>query len=594
MKSELLFPFDAEYLMSNKRRIKKDLLNEGKSFISKKVAILGGSTTAALKDMLDLFLLNQGIKADFYVSEYNRYYEDAVFSNEELDLFQPDIVYIFTTSKNLEEIPPVFSDADSEKLWVDSTHNKYQTIWDKLYERFSCIIIQNNVELPEYRLLGNYDMVHYAGVTNMISCLNVWISEQIRQRDYLYLCDLQFISADFGLSKWYDTISWYMYKYAFCMEAFPVVAFNVANIIKAIYGKNKKGLVLDLDNTLWGGVIGDDGQEGIVLGNEIPLGQAYMDFQKYLKRQKEIGILLNINSKNDPENATLGLLHPQSVLKKEDFVVVKANWESKDCNHIEIATEINISPESLVFVDDNPAERLIVSEQVKGVCAPDIGKITDYVHVLDRNGFFESVSLSIDDAKRNEMYQENVRRTKLQSTFRDYGEYLKALDMHATIKPFEKVYMSRIAQLTNKSNQFNLTTRRYTLSEIEDMAKHTDEYITLYGSLRDKFGDNGVVSVIIGHVEGGICEIILWLMSCRVLKRDMECAMMDRMVEICKEQKVREIVGVYIPTNKNMMVESFYRERGFSFVSDNNGSTTWKLSIDDSYISQNHYIEIGD
>lgn len=590
---ELEYPFDSNYVLSNKRRIKKELLSLSDNFIEKKIAILGGSTTNAVKDTLEIFLLNQGIKASFYESEYNQYYEDAIFSNESLDEFNPDIVYIFTTVKNIMDFPSASCCEEEMNAWINSVKEKYISMWNALRERISCVIIQNNFELPEYRLMGNYDAVNIHGATNIVQKLNYWMAGEVRNRDNLYLCDINYISSDLGLKNWYDTTAWYMYKYALSLDSMVNLSFNISNIIKALYGKNKKGYVLDLDNTLWGGVIGEDGQEGIALGPELPLGQAYCDFQCYLKKHKEMGVILNINSKNDWNNALLGLNHPNGILKQEDFIVIKANWEPKDINFVNIAETLNIFPDSLVFVDDNPAERLIVSAQIQGVTTPEIGKVTDYIRILDHSGYFEVVSLSSDDEKRNEMYKENVARIQLQTKFSNYGEYLKNLKMKANIVPFDKTFFSRIAQLTNKSNQFNLTTRRYSQPEIEQIAQMEDR-ITLCGKLEDRFGDNGIVSLVIGEVTDEKCEIQLWLMSCRVLKRDMECAMMDCLVEECKKRSIKKLVGIYIPTEKNEMVASFYRERGFSFLCEEGGKTKWELDLSQKYIKQNKYIEIGE
>ena len=253
---------------------------------------------------------------------------------------------------------------------------------------------------------------------------------------------------------------------------------------------------------------------------------------------------------------------------------------------------LTILPESLVFVDDNPAERHIVREQVKGVRAPEIGTVHEYIGVIDRSGFFETTMLSKDDLKRNEMYIENRKRQKLQESFADYHDYLLSLEMKAVIRPFEPVYMARIAQLTNKSNQFNLTTRRYTQAEIETVSAD-GAYITMYGKLADRFGDNGVVSVVIGHVLEGVCHIDLWIMSCRVLKRDMEFAMMDTLVKKCKGRGVGTIRGYYYPTAKNGMVKTFYATQGFGKVSeDSTGNSEWVYMIPDPYMDKTDVIEI--
>ncbi len=347
-----------------------------------------------------------------------------------------------------------------------------------------------------------------------------------------------------------------------------------------------------MDNTCWGGVIGDDGVDNIELGPEVSEGYAYSEFQKYIKEHKKLGIILNINSKNDPENAIAGLMHPNSEFKPEDFAVMKVNWNPKDQNYLEIAEELNLLPESLVFVDDNPAEREIVRKQIPGVCAPDIGSPEQYISILSHSGFFEPTEISDDDLKRNVMYEENAKRLQLQKTFENYREYLLSLEMVAVIKPFEAVYMARIAQLTNKSNQFNLTTRRYTQAEIEKLSADKN-YITLYGKLQDKFGDNGVVSVVIGKIVKDELHIDLWLMSCRILKRDMEFAMMDVLAETALKRKINVIKGYYYPTAKNKMVEHFYGMQGFEKISeDASGNTEWLLDLTHQYIQKNTVIKV--
>jgi FkbH-like protein len=310
-----------------------------------------------------------------------------------------------------------------------------------------------------------------------------------------------------------------------------------------------------------------------------------------VKEQEQLGVILNIDSKNDEANAFAGLNHPDSELHRDDFVCIKANWEPKDRNFREIAGETNLLPESLLFVDDNPAERHIVTEQLPGVVAPEIGEVHQYIQNIDRGGYFEVTAFSADDAKRGEMYKENAKRAELQASFENYRDYLLSLKMKGVIRAFEPVYMARIAQLTNKSNQFNLTTRRYTQAEIEEIAGNAD-YITLYGKLIDRFGDNGVVSVVIGHKVGDECRIDLWIMSCRVLKRDMEFAMMDTLVEKCHEAGLNTIRGFYYPTAKNAMVKDFYALQGFTKVSeDEKGNSEWRLDVE-GYVRKNAVIEV--
>ena len=588
---ELLYPFDPNYILENKRKIKKQLLEEGTSFIEKNIAILGGSTTAAIKQIMELFLLNNGIKANFYESEYNKYYEDAMFDNRELEEFKPDLIYVCTTNRNIVEYPLLEDSEETVNSLIDKEYKKFVGIWKSIKDRYSCPIIQNNFELPSYRLMGNKEVSDIHGKVYYINRLNLLFSSYARTNDNFYICDINYISADYGLKNWSDPFYFHMYKYAMNVNAIPYLSFNVANIIKSIFGKNKKGFVLDLDNTLWGGVIGDDGVDGIKIGPEESEGQFYSEFQRYIKEHKQLGIVLNVNSKNEYENAIAGLKHPDSELTEDDFVVIKANWDSKDRNFIDIAKELNVLPESLVFVDDNPAERHIVTEQLKNVCAPELDVTQHFIEYIDRNGFFEVTTLSKDDLNRNEMYKQNLERAKAEGSFSNYKDYLISLDMKGIIKSFESIYYERISQLSNKSNQYNLTTRRFTVSDIENMA-NDDSYITLYGKLLDRFGDNGLVSVAIGHTNNDVCDIDLWIMSCRVLKRDLEYAMMDEFVKKCKERNIKEIRGYYYPTAKNMMVKDFYSLHGFSKIDeDSDGNSVWSLLVDD-YENKKEVIEV--
>ena len=321
------------------------------------------------------------------------------------------------------------------------------------------------------------------------------------------------------------------------------------------------------------------------------MGQVFAEFQSYVKLLKDYGVMLNVASKNEEENALAGLNHPAGVLRPDDFLLIKANWEPKSINIEQIAKQLNILPDSLVFADDNPAEREIVRQQTAGVTAPEIGRPEDYIRVLDRGGYFEVTSLSDDDRKRNEMYQANLKREQQQASFADYAEYLRSLEMRGVIRAFEPVYMGRIAQLTNKSNQFNLTTQRFTQAQIEQMAADK-KYITLYGKLEDKFGDNGVVSVVIAEKDGKSAHIRLWLMSCRVLKRDMELAMLDGLAGRCLAEGIETLYGYYYPTAKNNMVREFYGQLGFEkLAEDKEGNAEWKLSLA-GYENKNHVIEV--
>ena len=588
---ELEYPFDSSFILSNKKVLKKQLLNSDTKFLEKRIAILGGSTTDNIKNILELFLLNYGIKPIFYESEFTKYYADSLFGNEELDNFNPDIIYIHTTNRNINFYPEVSDSVDEVNIKLENEYNRFVNMWNTLSNKFNAIIIQNNFELLFYRLLGNMDIVDYRGKNNFINKLNNKFYEYASNNPNFFINDINYVSSCYGLDKWSNQFYWYMYKYALDLNAIPDLAFNIAKIIKAIYGKNKKSLVFDLDNTLWGGIVGDDGVSELKIGPDLSSGQVFYEFQKYAKDNKDLGVILNVISKNEYENAIAGLNHPEGVLKPDDFIIIKANWEPKSLNITSLASELELGADSFVFVDDNPAERKIVGDYVKNIAVPDIGNPEDYIRVLDKNGYFECIKISNEDMNKSKMYKDNIKRNELISSFSNYEDYLLSLNMKADVKSFKDIYLERIAQLTNKSNQFNLTTKRYSDADIKYVYE-SDDYIKLYGKLEDIFGDNGVISVVIGNIKEDVLDIDLWIMSCRVLKRNMEYAMMDELVSRCVNKGIKRINGYYYPTAKNKMVLDFYEGLGFTLDNiDSDGNKFYHLDVD-NYKKLNNIIEV--
>lgn len=595
---QLEYPYDSDYILRKKKAIRRELLaREGVPYVEKKIAILGGSTTSDIKLILELFLLNYGIKPEFFESEYNKFYEDAVFGNPELDEFAPDLVFVHTTTRNIARYPNVTDTPDQIDALIDETCARFEQVWQALSERFKCTIIQNNFEQPYFRLLGNSDFANIHGRVNFINRLNARFCAHAQSHQNFFINDINYVSSVYGIKKWADPGDWYRYKYALSVSAIPDFAFNLAHIIKAVYGKNKKAFALDMDNTLWGGIVGDDGPENIRIGHEDAESELFTEFQQYIKAHKDLGILLTVASKNDEENALAGLARPDSTLKKDDFLIIKANWDNKDLNIANTAREINIGSDSFVFVDDNPVERALVENQIAGISVPEVGAPETYIDILDSNAFFEVTGISEEDIKRGDMYKANMERAKATAQFTNYDEYLKSLEMNAEIKPFAPVYMARIAELTNKSNQFNLTTKRCSQADIEKIASDS-KFITLYGRLEDKFGDNGVVAVTFGHEEDygedKFFHIDLWLMSCRVLKRGMEFAMMDELIKEAKSRNITKIKGYYLPTAKNKMVKDFYALQGFEKIREMaDGTSEWLLDLNEPHKSGNVAIKVN-
>lgn len=587
------YPYDNDFLLRKQKSIRRALLaRENMAYIEKRVAILNGSTIDDIKNILELFLLEAGIFPKFYQSEYNKYYEDAVFGNEVLDTFQPDMIIVFTSVVNLTERPALGDDRATVERKLAAEYKRFTQIWEALAKRYQAIIVQNNMEFPCHMPLGNLETVAPYGMITFIESLNRRFSEYAAGHENFYLHDLRSLAARIGLSQWHHRFQYHAYKFGMAYDAMPEVALGLAKIIKGLLGKNKKCLVLDLDHTLWGGVIGEDGVDGLQIGHETPAAEAYTEFQQYVRGLRERGIILAVCSKNDESIAQSGFSHPDSVLKLTDFVSFHANWKPKNINIKEIAAEINIGTDSMVFLDDNPAERQIVRDTMPEVAVPEIDPVdvSSFIRAIEGAGYFEPVTISDDDLKRHGTYMENKQRKDLENTMKSYDDFLASLSMVAEIGPFLPIYFDRIAQLTNKTNQFNLTTQRYTRADIERIAADS-RYITLYGRLSDKFGDNGLVSVIIGELFDDELHIRLWLMSCRVLKRGMEQVMMDALAKYAKAAGAMNLIGYYYQTAKNKMVADLYKEFGFSLKGEEGENTIWVLPLE-AYKPQGKFIEV--
>lgn len=582
--------FDPALVLQQKRRIKRELLQKP-GLIPKKVALMSGSTIGEIKNILELFLLANGIQPEFYEGGYSLFFENLVFDDGSLKAFAPDFIFIHTSQRNIKLWPEAEDDAAACEEKLNAEFARFEQA-AKAALGFGCPVVLNNFDLPLYRVMGNREGVDVHGRVRFVRKLNEKLAALAEATPNLYINDLAYLQALYGMDRFSDPTAWYAYKYAVSLECLPYLCQSVANIIKSLLGKNKKALALDLDNTLWGGVIGDDGAEGIVMGSETPAGMAYAEFQGYLKALGKLGILLNVCSKNEESIARAGFERADSVLKADDFLCFKANWDPKHLNIAAMAKEINILPESFVFVDDNPAEREIVRRELPMVTVPELSCPEEYIAAIDRAGYFEVTTLSADDKKRAEMYKQNAQRAQLEQSFGNYDDYLKSLDMVCEIGAFDAPHAERITQLINKTNQFNLTTRRYTAAEVESLLGN-DEYITQYGRLVDKFGDNGLVTAMIGHKQGDVLEMDLWIMSCRTFKRRLEHAMFDELVRRAAEAGVKTIVGHYYPTAKNLLVKDFYATIGFvKTAEDEAGNCTFEFTGFEGYQPQCGVMEI--
>jgi FkbH-like protein len=587
----LNYPFDVDEILRRRKALRAEL-SRGTGLKDLRIAILGGSTTHEVRSIAELFLLKAGFRPVFLESEYGKYFEDVVVDDAALRAFRPEVAYIHTNWRNLVHAPRVLDADEQVERCLQSELARYEAMWRKLTGELGCVVIQNNFDLPPERSLGGLDATQSYGRSNFLLRLNLAFAAAARANGKLLIQDIHYLSAQVGLDRWGNPDHWFSYKLAISEAGTVVLAHSLARLVGAAFGRTRKCLVLDLDNTLWGGVIGDDGMKAIQIGNETPQGEAYTAFQEYCRQLHRRGILLAVASKNELANAQQGFTHPDTVLQMGDFTSFQANWDPKPGSLERIAAEVNIGLDSLVFVDDNPAERALVAAQLPMVAVPDVGsEVTRFAEYLDREGYFEVARISPEDGQRAAYYAENSARDSFQSAFASYEDFLASLDMKAQIGAFSTVYLDRICQLTNKTNQFNLTTRRYTMAEMEAMAVAPD-HVTLYGRLEDRFGDNGLVSVVAGRVAGRRLDIELWLMSCRVLKRDMEHAMLDALAQRAAARGAEEIVGHYLRTAKNDMVADLYGRLGFELVerAADGSSSTWRLALA-SYQPRNRNIK---
>jgi len=555
--------FDSTEILKKRRILKRQLLEQNKHFLEKRIAILSGSTIGDIKDVLELFLLSFGIKPHFFVGQYNRFYEDIMFDNKEIIDFKPDIIYMHTSARNLSDT---------------SLPEKLKAVWEKIRESYGCSIIQNNFELMPYAAIDK---------NRQINALNIQLEDYANELSNFYVNDMQRLAACVGLDNWFNEQDYYLYKYTFSVTAIPFVCYNIAKIIKSLYGKNQKCIVLDLDNTLWGGVVGDVGTLGIALGPETALGEAYVAFQKYVKNLYREGIILAVCSKNDEKIAKEAFRNPYMVLRLDDIAVFCANWNSKAENILYISEQLNILPESIVFIDDNPAEREMVRQSLPEVKVPEVSDVSDFIWHIEKAGYFYATSVSDDDKKRNDYYAADAKRKDAKQSYIDYSEYLRSLHMSSVIKSFNAEALERITQLINKTNQFNLTTKRYSQSDLDKIA-FDNRFITLFATLDDKFGTNGIVSALIGEIIEDSLHICLWVMSCRVFKRDLELAIFDSLVDICSKKGLGNLVGYYYQTEKNGYVSGLFDDLGFNKTA----ADTWEFEITAEYKFKNETIKL--
>ena len=547
--------------------LKKNLKKDMSDFPAHRVAILGDCATQHIATALRGWGYEAGLRYDVFDADYNQIDAQTMDPGSELYEFKPGWVVLANCTDKLYDAYCAYP-AGERSRFAEAMRDRLVVVWQRIEHNIGARMLQFNFPAWDDRVFGDFGAKTPESFSYQLRKLNFLLAESCAEYKNVFLVDIDGLQSRLGESAVRDPKMYCIAKMPFRTDFLPYIAKQITDTVLAASGTFKKCIVLDLDNTLWGGVIGDDGLDGIQIG-ELGLGHAFSAFQAWLKEMKNRGIILCVCSKNNEPAAKEPFeKHPEMVLKLEDISVFVANWEDKAGNIRHIQSVLNIGMDSLVFLDDNPFEREVVRSLIPGITVPELPENPEeYVDYLRSLNLFETASYSDADRVRTQQYRAEAQRVSLQNQCADYDSYLEGLEMIAEAKPFDPFHFPRIAQLTQRSNQFNLRTVRYTEQEIADIATD-DKYITLYFTLKDKFGDHGLISAVIMEKQEDKLFVNTWLMSCRVLKRGMEEFIVNKMVSAAQEAGFETLEGEYLKTAKNAMVSRIYEKLGFTALND--------------------------
>lgn len=574
-------------IVSTFKDLKKNLKKDLTSLTTIKVALLGDTATQFLAIAIRGIGIERGYNVELFEADFNQVERQFLDPSSELYSFKADYVVV---SQSTHKLLSTYNKKDVEGQ-IDVADERLEFIKLMCNSIHSRLVYFNYPEIED-NVFGSYANSVESSFTYQVRKLNFELMNLAQHNPNLFICDIAALQNKFGRDVMFNSSIYVTSEMILSIESVPYVASRTMDIICAAQGKFKKCLILDLDNTMWGGVIGDDGLENIQIGHHLGIGKAFSEFQQWAKKLKNRGIILAVCSKNTEHIAKEPFeKHPEMILKLDDISVFVANWENKADNIRKIQSVLNIGFDSMVFLDDNPFERNIVRQNLPDVTVPELPKDpSEYLEYLYSLNLFETVSFSSADADRTKQYQLEAQRVTLQKSFTNESEFLRSMDMVCEVKSFDKFDTPRVSQLTQRSNQFNLRTIRYTEADIEDLSSDSIHH-GLSFRLSDKFGDNGLICVIIlEKKENKTLFINTWLMSCRVLKRGMENFTIDTLVEYAQENGFKRIVGEYIATPKNTMVENHYQELGFISI-EKDGRNLYELVID-NYVTKECFITI--
>ena len=536
-----------------------------------RLAILGSATTSHLPPGIRVAGLRRGLAIEIYEAPYGMYYQELNSPDSALHAFNPQAILLALDARHLTSTT------------ADSALDLLQSCWRKAKSTFHCQVIQQTVMPVLPTLMGSNEDRMPSSPAAVLNEINRRLPA-LAADESVDLLALDRILLDDGLTFCHDPALWLRSKHEVHPRAAALYGEHLARLLAAARGRSAKCLVLDLDNTLWSGVIGDDGLEGIVLGQGSEIGEAHAELQRYALSLTERGIILAVCSKNDEANALAPFTsHPEMILKREHIACFVANWTDKATNLRHIAKQLNIGLDALVFVDDNPAERAIVRQELPSVHVPELpDEPSAFVSSLAAAGYFEALRLTADDRARTSQYQANAERDRLKDSATDMDSYLRSLRMTLTAGPFDSLNLQRITQLINKTNQFNLMTER--LTEPEVLARMNDpRWLTLYARLTDRFGDNGLIAILMARLEknqaGSDAIIETFLMSCRVLGRGVEQACLNLLAAAAQSHGAHRLIGQYRGTEKNNMVRGLYPSLGFTPLAESEGLLRFSLDL---------------
>lgn len=572
--------YDHISILKLARELKKEInVSEGK-----RIAVLGSCSLHYFVMVLKLFLIKYDINADLYEGEYDGINMAILDNNSTLYKFQPEIVIILCNYRDIRDMPLPFSTKADIDTFITDKGQYYKKLWVYLSKLQGCHIFQSNFVTPIERSLGNLEANLYCSERNIYHLIN---RELINNKlPNVTIVDMEYMASLVGKENWFDYTLFFTSKVDFSLKYVGLVCETYAQQISALQGKIRKCLIVDLDNTIWGGVVADEGPRGIKIDPNDAIGEAYQFFQRYILKLKSRGVLLAVISKNDYQLAKEPFdINENMILKYDDFSSFIANWNSKAINIDIVAKELNISTDSLVFFDDNPAEREIVKMYHPEVLVIDVPEnVAEYVLALEKAHPFEWLNLTEEDLNRGCCYKSNKERKQLNSQFEDYQEYLLALRLKGKVDFLKEENTVRFAQLINKSNQFNLRTQRYSEAEILKMLQN-ERYKLLTVTLEDRFSKFGIISCVILKKIEEKCFIDTWVISCRVIKRDVEYLTFNKILEIAKQWGCKTILGEYIPTKKNILVKDFFPKLGFHIIeNESKNGIFYKCNVDRSLI----------